>query len=179
VAQVLKEVPTELEQALGEVSETVEVKAGGKIVSVKVTPFRLRQFAQVLKCVQRLREGGVIEEQALRSVAEADDAQEAAKNFDMVKMFLEGGDEIVNILQIAVGKGGQLTSAAVDSLDLVDGARLASAVFAVNVDFFYQNKEAIQGALAPAVKAVETVMEGGLEALGGPPLTDLGEQDTA
>jgi hypothetical protein len=179
MAQALKEVPTELEQALGEVSETVEVKAGKRIVSVKVTPFRLRQFAQVLKCVQRLREGGVIEDETLREVAEADDAQKVVKGFDMVKMFLEGGDEIVNILQIAVGRGQQLASAAVDDLDLVDGARLASAVFAVNLDFFYQNREAIQGALAPAVKAVETVMESGVEALGGPPLTDLGEQDTA
>jgi hypothetical protein len=171
--------PSELEQALGEISETVEVKAGGKPVSVTVKPFRLRQFSQVLKCVQRLREGGVIDDKKLKSVAEAEDAQEAVKSFDMVKMFLEGGDEVINILQIAVGKGQQLKSDAVDGLDLVDGARLASAVFAVNVDFFYQNKEAIQGALAPAVKAVETVMEGGLEALGGPPLTDLGEQDTA
>jgi hypothetical protein len=170
---------SELEQALGEISETVEVKANGKTVSVTVSPFRLRQFSQVLKCVQRLRDCGVIDEKKLKSVTEAEDAQEAVKSFDMVKMFLEGGDEVINILQIAVGRGQQLKSDAVDGLDLVDGARLASAVFAVNVDFFYQNKEAIQGALAPAVKAVETVMDGGLEALGGPPLTDLGEQDTA
>jgi hypothetical protein len=170
---------SELEQALGEISETVEVKAGKKTVEVTVTPFRLRQFSQVLRCVQRLRDGGVIDEKKLKSVTGAEDAQEAVKSFDMVKMFLEGGDEVINILQIAVGKGQQLTADAVDRLDLVDGARLASAVFAVNVDFFYQNKEAIQGALAPAVRAVETVMEGGLEALGGPPLTDLGEQDTA
>lgn len=179
MAQAIKELPTELEQALGEVSETVEVKAGGRLVSVTVKPFRLRQFSHVLKCVQRLREGGVIEEKALKDIAAANDAKEAAKGFDMVKMFLEGGDEIINILQIAVGKGQQLTSAAVDELNLVDGARLASAVFAVNVDFFYQNREAIQGALAPALKAVETVMDGGLEALGQPPLTDLSEQDTA
>lgn len=170
---------SELEQALGEISETIEVKAGKKTVQVTVTPLRLRQFSQVLKCVQRLRACGVIDEQKLKSVAEGEDAQEVVKGFDMVKMFLDGGDEIINILQIAVGKGQQLTSAAVDDLDLVDGARLASAVFAVNVDFFYRNREAIQGALAPAVKAVETVMDGGLEALGGPPLTDLGEQDTA
>lgn len=179
MATAVKELPTELEQALDEVSETVEVKAGKKVVSVTVKPFRLRQFAQVLKCVQRLRDGGVIEEKALKDIAEAGDAKEAAKTFDMVKMFLDGGDEIINILQIAVGKGQQLASAAVDDLDLVDGARLASAVFAVNVDFFYQNREAIQGALAPALKAVETVMESGLEALGQPPSTDSEGQDTA
>lgn len=171
--------PSELEQVLGEIAETVEVKAGGKPVSVTVKPFRLRQFSQVLKCVQRLRESGVVDEQKLRSIAEAEDAREAVKGFDMVKMFLEGSDEVINILQIAVGHGQQLKSEAVDGLDLVDGARLASAVFAVNVDFFYQNREAIQGALAPAVRAVETVMESGLEALGQPPLTDLGERDTA
>lgn len=109
MAQALKELPTELEQALGEVSETVEVKAGKKVVSVKVTPFRLRQFAQVLKCVQRLREGGVIEDKALREVAEADDAQEVVKGFDMVKMFLEGGDEIVNILHTDSSRQGWAT----------------------------------------------------------------------
>ncbi len=178
MAQALREVPTELEQALGEVSETVEVKAGGRLVSVTVKPFRLRQFSQVLKCVQRLRDCGVIEEKALRGVAEAEDAEEAARGFDMVKMFLDGGDEIINILQIAVGKGQQLTSSAVDDLDLVGGARLASAVFAVNLDFFYRNREAIQGALAPAVKAVESLVEGGVEALGQPPSTDSEAPDT-
>jgi hypothetical protein len=179
MAQALREVPTELEQALGEAGETVEVKAGGRLVSVTVRPFRLRQFSQVLKCVQRLRACGVIEEKALKGVAEAEDAEEAVKGFDMVKMFLNGGDEIISILQIAVGKGQQLTSAAVDDLDLVDGARLASAVFAVNLDFFYRNREAIQGALAPALKAVESVVAGGVEALGQAPLTDSEGQDTA
>ncbi|HEX8117632.1 MAG TPA: hypothetical protein VF521_10210 [Pyrinomonadaceae bacterium] len=179
MSKVLKEVPSELEQALDEMSESVGVKAGGKVVTVTVKPFRLRQFAQVLKCVQRLRDGGVIEEKALKDIAEADDAQEAVKRFDMVKMFLDGGDEIINILQIAVGKGQQLTSAAVDDLDLMDGARLASAVFAVNLDFFYQNREAIQGALAPALKAVDTVVSEGVEALGQAPSTDSEGQDTA
>jgi hypothetical protein len=179
MATALKEVPSELEQALDEVSETVEVKAGSKLVSVTVKPFRLRQFAQVLKCVERLRSGGVIEEKALREVAEADSAEEVVKGFDMVKMFLKGGDEIINILQIAVGRGQQLTSAAVDDLNLVDGARLASAVFAVNLDFFYRNREAIQGALAPALKAVDTVVSEGVGALGQPPSTDSEAQDTA
>jgi hypothetical protein len=179
MAQALREVPNELEQALGEAGETVEVKAGSKLVSVTVKPFRLRQFSQVLKCVQRLRAGGVIEEQALQGVAVAEDAEEAVKGFDMVKMFLDGGDEIINILQIAVGKGQQLTSAAVDDLDLVDGARLASAVFGVNLDFFYRNREAIQGALAPALKAVDAVVSEGVEALGQAPSTDSEAPDTA
>jgi hypothetical protein len=52
----------------------------------------------------------------------------------MLKMFLDGGDEIINILSIAAG--GQLAAHALDDLDLVDGARLASAVFSVNLDFF-------------------------------------------
>jgi hypothetical protein len=179
MAQALKEVPTELEQALDEVGETVEVKAGRRVVSVTVKPFRLRQFSQVLKCVQRLRDCGVIEEKAIRGVAAAENAEEAARGFDMVKMFLDGGDEIVNILQIAVGRGQQLTAAAVDDLDLVDGARLASAVFAVNLDFFYRNREAIQGALAPALKAVDTVVSEGVDALGQPPSTDFEGQGTA
>jgi hypothetical protein len=159
----------ELAEVLGEISETVEVKAGKKAVKVTVTPFGLRQLAHVLKCVQRLRGAGVIDGKALKQVADAEDAEEAAKGFDKVQMFLDGGDEVINIIQVAVGR--QLAAHELDNLNLVDGARLASAVFAVNLDFFYQNREAIQAALAPAVSAIEKVMESGVEALGQPPST--------
>lgn len=160
----------ELAQVLGEISETVEVRAGKKTVEVTVRPFGLRQLAHVLKCVQRLRAAGVIDGKALKQVAQAEDAQDAAKGFDMAQMFLDGGDEVINIIQVAVGR--QLAAHELDGLNLVDGARIASAVFAVNLDFFYQNREAIQAALAPAVSAIEKVMEGGMEVLGQPPLTD-------
>lgn len=165
---------SELEQALGEVSETVTVKVQGKSVDVTVTPFRLREFANVLKCVQRLRACGAITPDAIKQVAEAKDAEEAKKGFDFLKMLLDGGDELINILSIAVGK--QLQAQALNNLDLVDGARLASAVFAVNLDFFYRNRELIQQALAPAVKAIESVGTNGVEVLGRPPLTDSSEQ---
>ncbi|HEX8336078.1 MAG TPA: hypothetical protein VF621_05070 [Pyrinomonadaceae bacterium] len=161
---------SELAQVLGEISETVEVRAGKKAVKVTVTPFGLRQLAHVLKCVQRLRDAGVLDAKALQKVGEAADAKEAVKGFDMVKMFLEGGDEVINIIQVAVGR--QLQAQELDGLNLVDGARLASAVFAVNLDFFYQNREAIQAALAPAVSAIEKVMQEGVEVLGQPPSTD-------
>ncbi|HEX8499278.1 MAG TPA: hypothetical protein VF659_01710 [Pyrinomonadaceae bacterium] len=160
----------ELAQALGQVSETVTVKVGGKPRELTVTPFRLRQFARVLKCVQRMRDAGLVQPEALTAIAEGEDAKEAAGKLDILKMFLEGGGEIVNILIVAVE--GQMKAEHVDALDLVDGARLASAVFGVNLDFFYQNRETIQAALAPAVKAVEKVADEGLDALGQPPLTD-------
>lgn len=166
----------ELEQALGEVSETVIVTAQGKQVAVTVTPFRLREFANVLKCVQRMRDAGAIAPEAIKEVAEAGSAEEAKKGFDFLKMLLDGGDEIINILSIAVGK--QLQAQALNNLDLVDGARLASAVFAVNLDFFYRNRELIQEALAPAVKAIENVAEKGVGALGQPPSTDSSGQAT-
>ncbi len=175
-AQALKELPTEPEEALGEVGETVEVKSGGKLVSVTVKPFRLRQFAQVLKCVQRLRDCGVIEEKTLKDMAAAGSTEEAVKGFDMVKMFLDGGDEIINILSIAVG--GQIHAHVLDDLDLVGGARLAAAVFSVNLDFFYRNRAEIQVALSPAVQAIEKVATQGVAALGQPPSTDSSEQDT-
>jgi hypothetical protein len=166
----------ELEQALGEVSETVTVKVQGKDVDVTVTPFRLRAFANVLKCIQRMRDAGAIAPEAIKRATEAENAEEARENFDFLKMLLDGGEEIINILSIAAGK--QLQSHALNNLDLVDGARLASAVFAVNLDFFYRNRELIQTALAPAVKAIENVAEKGVEALGGPPSTDSSGQDT-
>ena len=173
---VAPDAAAELVQALGQVSETVTVTVGGKPREVTVTPFRLRQFARVLKCVQRLRAAGVIEEQTLRDIAGGKDAKEVAGRFDFLKMFLDGGEEIVNILHIAVE--GQMKAEHVDGLDMVDASRLASATFGCNLDFFYLNREMIQAALAPAVEAVEKVMDEGVEALGRPPLTDSSEPAT-
>ena len=164
----------ELAQALGQVSETVTVKVGGKSREVTVTPFRLRQFARVLGCIRRLYDAGVIEEKALKDVAGAESAEEATRRVQILPMLLSGSKEIVNILQIAVA--GQMKAKHVDGLDLVDSARLASAVFGVNLDFFYQNRETIQAALAPALKAVETVVDEGVGLLGQPPQTDSSEQ---
>lgn len=167
----------ELAQALGQISETVQVKPNGKAVDVTITPFRLRQFSQVLRCVQRLKAAGVIESKTLTKLRDAASVEEATRDFDMVKMFLDGGDEIINILQIAVGV--QLKAHEVDKLDLLEGARLLSVVFAVNLDFFYRNRGAIEAALAPAVKAIESVMQSGVGALGQPPSTDSEAPDTA
>jgi hypothetical protein len=166
----------ELEQVLGEVQQEVTVTVKGKPQTVTVTPFRLRQFANVLRCVRRLMDGGVISGKELAQVKEAESGEEAAGKFDMVRMFLEGGDEVINILQIAVGQ--QIPAHTLDGLDLVSATRLASAVFAVNLDFFYQNRETIQAALSPAIEAVEGLAQGGLEALGQPPQTDSEAPDT-
>jgi hypothetical protein len=176
MAQALREVPAELEQALGQVGETVQVRPNGRAVDVTVTPFRLRQFSQVLKCVQRLKAGGVIESKTLTKLRDAASVEEATRDFDMVKMFLDGGDEIINILQIATAP--QLKAHEVDKLDLLEGARLLSIVFAVNLDFFYQNRGAIEAALAPAVKAFESVVKEGVGVLGQPPSTDSEAPDT-
>lgn len=166
----------ELAQALGEVSETVTIKVSGKPRDVTVTPFRLRQFARVLGCVRRLYDAGVVEQKTLRDVAEAGSAEEATRKVQILPMLLSGGEEIVNILQIAVE--GKVKAEYVDALDLVDSARLASAVFGVNLDFFYQNRETIQAALAPAIEAVQKVAESGVEVLGSPPSTGSSEPDT-
>jgi hypothetical protein len=173
----------ELAQALREISETVVINVSGKPKELTLTPFRLRQFAQVLRCVQRLRDGGVVKAEDLKAVArevtEAEDAEgarESLRRFDILKMFLLGGDEIINILSVAVG--GQLQAQALDKLDLVDASRLAAAVFAVNLDFFYQNRETLQEALAPAVKAVEKMADEGVGALGLAPSTDSAGPDT-
>src|SRR5919205_694568 len=100
----------ELEQALGQVSE--EVIVNGRPVTV--TPFRLRQLSRVLKCVQRLREVGVVEDKALKDAAEAQTAEEAVKGFDWTKMFLNGGDEIINIVNVSVSLPAQV----IDNLDI-------------------------------------------------------------
>lgn len=174
--EVQPDAAAELTQTLGQVSETVTVRVLGKSREVTVTPFRLRQFARVLGCIRRLYDAGVVEEKALNDVAGAESAEDATRRVQILPMLLSGSEEIVNILQIAVA--GQMKAEHVDGLDLVDSARLASAVFGVNLDFFYQNRETIQAALAPALKAVETVVDEGVAALGQAPSTDSGESDT-
>jgi hypothetical protein len=178
-AQATADAAEQLDEALGQLSEAVTIKPGGKAIDVTVTPFRLREFAQVLRCVQRLREAGALKPDELAKLKDAvkeGDAQEAVRSFDMLKMFLAGGDEIINIISVAVG--GQVQAQTLNNLDLVDGAKLASAVFKVNLDFFFQNRETLQAALAPALKAVEQVTSRGLDAIGRPPSTDSEEQAT-
>jgi hypothetical protein len=70
IAAVPTTATEELEQALGEVSETVTIKSKGKSHAVTVTPFRLRQFSAVLKCVQRMRAAGVIKPDMEKRVLE-------------------------------------------------------------------------------------------------------------
>jgi hypothetical protein len=160
----------ELAEALGQISETVTV-AGKSIV---IAPFKLRQFADVLKCVQRLRDAGAVETKTLTTLAKSATVEEAKNKFDVLKMFLAGGDEVINILQIASGLPWQILNA----LEIPDAVRLASAVLSVNLDFFFQNRELIQKALAPAVQAVEKIASEGVGGLGQPPLTDSSAKAT-
>lgn len=179
---VQSDAAAELAAALGQISETVTVNVGGNPKELTVTPFRLRQFAQVLKCVQRLYAGGVVKAEDLTAAAgeftgaeSAEAARATAGRFNFINMLLLGGDEVISILSIALGN--QLQAQALNGLDLVDASRVVAAVFAVNLDFFYQNRDALQEALAPAVKAVEKIAEGA-GALGLTGLTDSAGQDT-
>lgn len=176
MATVVQRDDAEVAQAFGEISESVVLTVGGKPREVKVTPLNLRQLARITQCLKRMKAAGEIETKTLEDVAGAANAQEAAKRFDIVSMFLGGSEEVVNILQIAVT--GQMKAEHVDGLNFADGARLASAIFTVNLDFFYQNRETIQEALSPALKAIEKVVDEGVESLGLLPLTDSSEQVT-
>jgi hypothetical protein len=171
MAEKVVDTAQELAEALGQVSETVT--AAGR--EIKIRPFRLREFADVLKCVQRLRDAGAVETKTLTTLAQSASVEEAKSKFDMLKMILAGGDEIINIMQIATGLQWQV----LNSLEIPDAVRLASAVFSVNIDFFFQNRELIQKALAPAVQAVGRIASEGVGALGQPPLTDSEAQATA
>lgn len=159
-----------LAKALGQVSE--EVAVNGR--SVTVAPFRLRQLSNVLKCVQRLRDAGVIEDKTLKEAARAEGTDEAVKRLDVLKMFLNGGDEIINILRIAT----DLQAHVIDNLDIPTGVRLIAATFKVNLDFFYRNREEILGALMPAIEAVENIKADGVGALAQPPTSPDGPQQS-
>jgi hypothetical protein len=168
-----------LAEALGETSETVTITIGREAREITITPLRLRQFVGVLKCVQRLRDAGVVETKTLVSLASSANVEEATKSFDMMKMLLAGGDDIISILSIAT----DLPIHQLDKLSVPDSVRLASAVFKVNLDFFFQNRAEIEAAIAPAVQAIEAATKteeksDGAQTIGLPPSIGSLEQGT-
>ncbi|HEV2706244.1 MAG TPA: hypothetical protein VGV59_09995 [Pyrinomonadaceae bacterium] len=150
----------ELAQVFGQVKEDVIV--GGKTLTI--TPFRTKQFVEVLKCIDKLADAGVVEI--------TDDLGKAVKEFNPLKMVLRGGDQLIRILHIASG----LMVGEIEQMELTETVKLASTVFSVNLDFFFQNGQEFRAALGPAWEALQGVIG---QTTGQPPLTDSSPQATA
>ncbi|HEU4596369.1 MAG TPA: hypothetical protein VFS10_14630 [Pyrinomonadaceae bacterium] len=147
----------ELAEVLGDIKEVVTVKGRERVI----TPLRVKQFVEVLKCVDKLADAGVV---IIKPEGDLKDTlAQVRREFDAVKMILRGGDQLIRIVHIASG----LSISEVEGLGLVDMTKLTSTVFKVNLDFFDRNAEAFTEALGPLGEAVKGLLgkptEGGSE----------------
>jgi hypothetical protein len=135
--------------------EGKELKIRGK--SFHIEPLQAKQFSDILKRIQSLREKGVVEfkietgEELAEAIASSSAKEFVSKmrqrlrGFDVIKMLLQGGDEGLYILHHASG----LPRDFVFNLDLVNLVRLAKEVVELNVDFFSRNMEVLEAILGP------------------------------
>ena len=146
----------ELESALGTVSGEVEIK--GKTITV--APLVARQLSDVLRRVYALKKLGMIEVEVVKTAGDetdvAETVRETAKRLDYVKMFMTGGDEVLDILRIAASQRKEV----VDTLNLVELLSLAKKVVEINVDFFLRNLPAIQEMFGVLKEAKAGLVEG-------------------
>lgn len=123
---------TKLAEVLGADFELVTIAdtiGSGSIIPVKVRALRLKQFSEVLKCIDELSDAGV-------NVMEGD------KGFDTAKLILRGGDAAMKLLAIAT----EQPLPVVHALGLDEAATLAGAVWRVNRDFFQKKADTMLGA---------------------------------
>ena len=102
----------QIDQALG--LEMIEVPIGDKTVEVR--PLKLKQFSEVLKCVNELAQAGVV----------------VGNNFDALQLIAQGGDVAMKLISIASG----FPIADVEDLELDEAAEVAGAIWRVNNSFF-------------------------------------------
>lgn len=121
---------TKLAEVLGADSQTVSVAtASNRALDIVVRPLRLKQFSEVLKCIDELSEAGVT-------------IFDDGKGFDTAKLLLRGGDSVMKLLAVATGQPLEL----IENLDLADAANLAGAVWQVNANFFKKKADSMLAA---------------------------------
>ncbi len=140
----------QLAEMLGEIKEEVTIKGRARTI----TPLRAKQFADVLKCIDKLADAGVIEIKADEGVEGT--LAKMRREFNAVKMILRGGDQLIRIVSLASG----LSISEVEGLDMVDMVKLTSACFKVNLDFFDRNAEAFKEALGPVWETIQGLTAG-------------------
>ena len=133
-----------LARAIGMYHE--EIVIGDETISL--SPLVLRQFADVLECIDELRERGVVEVKDLTG--------NVLQNVDPIKIMLRGGDPALRMLQIATARPTEW----INKLNLVDAAKLFGGVFKVNYDFFFDHKDALMEALSMILPTIKEVMSG-------------------
>ena len=136
----------ELDQALGAVTSEVTIK--GKPIQVR--PLEAQQISDILRKVWALKERGAVSNEveavkAAAAPAETEGTEGKAdlvekvlgelKKINYVKLFMTGGDEVIDILRIGTYQRAEF----VKTLNLVELITLAKKWVEVNVDFLLQN----------------------------------------
>ena len=136
------EAAADLEQALGAVTNKVTIK--GK--EIEVNPLQAQQLSDILKKVWALKERGTVSDVVERSVAavaegaDPETIKETVGRIDWVRLFMLGGDEVLEILRL----GTYQRRETVGTLNVLELVNLAKKFVEVNVDFFLQNLPALK-----------------------------------
>ena len=93
---------------------------------ITISPFTFGQLPKALKFANKL---GVLAID-LYKTGRLDNKEMAASN--IIAVISEGGDDLINLLSLSIGKPREWF----DTLDTVDGIKLVTAFFEVNIDFF-------------------------------------------
>ncbi len=133
----------ELAQVLGQITEEVTIRGGRKTLTI--TPFKAKQFFDVLKCIDRLVDAGVVTLEMPPSGDVNAAIAQLKRELDPRKMIMRGGEQLIRIVAI----GARLSVSEAEELDMADLARLTGAVFKTNLDFFWQNQSELKEALGP------------------------------
>jgi hypothetical protein len=137
----------ELATVLGLTGATLTIKGA----EVKIAPLVLEQIAEVMVCIERLSEAGVVKVTGKDGVF--------GKDFNPTKLLLRGGKDFIRILAIASAQPVER----VGKLNALETAQLAGKVWEVNKDFFVRNRVALLEALGGAANDLIGMVKGLLE----------------
>ncbi len=128
----------ELDEALGTVSNSVTVKGR----EIQVRPLEAQQISEILRKVYALKERGTITEIVERAAEMAEGGaepaaviKEAVKRIDYFKLFMTGGDEVLDILRVGTYQRKEF----VGTLNVLELVKLGKKFVEVNVDFLLRN----------------------------------------
>ncbi len=146
-----------LAKAAGRETKTITLRTDdGEADAYEVTikKLRTRQFVEVFKKIDELAAAGVVK-LTDDNGAFIFSAKGIFTQFSEAKLILRGGDPALDIVSIVSG----LPRDEVDTLDLLDLAKLVGAAWEVNKAFFGRNQTELKEALGEIWTTIETIVE--------------------
>ena len=145
----------------GQESETITINIFDEETGVDtakeitIRKIRIKQFNAVFKKIDELVEKGTVK-LTDETGAFIFSAKGIFTQFSEAKLFLQGGDPVLDIVAIVSG----LTRAEVDNLDPVEFAKVLGTSWRVNERFFVRNQSELKEALGPIWTIAEGVING-------------------